>query len=648
MSLRLCSASYWTAATLAAGVLLTTVPQIPELSPFSSLARAAGLGGVGGAVGGAGSAVGGAVGSAGGAVGGVGSAIGGAGNAVGGAVGSAGGAVGGAGSAVGGAVGSAGGAVGGVGSTVGGAGNAVGGAVGSAGGAVGGAGSAVGGAVGGAGNAGVGTAVGGAVGPGGPGASPGGAGPITSGASGSSSRSASVSTAGAVGRAKLRKKRILFLRHGNGGERGSSAARRLLNPTALAPSAVTLLPGRAVKRRLVRQQEARLQIASIAPVRLGGSGEAARASEAYREGVVLASGLTASELKALVAQKFSLLDIVDAQNTLYKLGVPPGMSTPAALEVVRKVSPLIVADLDHIYTLVDSHNICSRTACQPFQAGGWLPPRPALCGALPTIGMIDTAIDPHSTLFASAKIVALGEASTGANNSHGTHVASLLAAGTETKVPGLLPTARLIVYNAFSSKSDPDVTDAVSVVRAISSLVRADAKVINMSLAGPPNLLLEQAVEGALEQNIVIVAAAGNGGPGPKAAFPAAYDGVIAVTAVDDELKGYEHAARGSYIALAASGVRLLTVDSRSKSDLISGTSYAAPFVTAAAALLVAAQPKLSPKQVAGALIAAARDGPLGRDNTFGWGLLRFSNLCQASDKQNADRITHAPIDARR
>jgi hypothetical protein len=396
---------------------------------------------------------------------------------------------------------------------------------------------------------------------------------------------------------------------------------------------------------LARQQAARRQIASIAAVRLAGSDQAFRPSEAYQEGVVLASGLTGSELAALVAQKFSLLDIVDAQNTIYKLGIPPGIGTPAALELVRKVSPLIVADFDHIYTLVDSHNICSPTGCRPFQAGGWLWPRPVPCGKLPTIGMIDTAIDPESRLFAPSAIVALGEASTGANNSHGTHVASLLAAATETKVPGLLPTARLIVYNAFASQNGRGVADTVSVVRAISSLVRGDAKVINMSLVGPPNLLLEQAVEDALEQNTVIVAAAGNDGPGSKPAFPAAYDGVIAVTAVDDELKGYEHAARGSHITLAAPGVRLLTADSRSNSDLMSGTSYAAPFVTAAAALLVADQPKLSPKQVADALIAAARDlGRPGRDDTFGWGLLRFSNLCQPSDKQqNADRITQGP-----
>jgi subtilisin family serine protease len=210
-------------------------------------------------------------------------------------------------------------------------------------------------------------------------------------------------------------------------------------------------------------------------------------------------------------------------------------------------------------------------------------------------------------------------------------------------VPGLLPTARLVAYNAFAPRNGRDVADAVSLVRAISSLVRAGARVINMSLTGPSNAVLEQAVDVALQQNTVIVAAAGTDGSGGKPAFPAAYDGVIAVTAVDDELQGYGRAAHGRYVTLAAPGVRLLTARSQSDADLMSGTSYAAPFVTAAAALLVAAEPNLSPKQVADALIASAKDlGRPGRDDTYGWGLLHSSNRCEPGDTASLDRMPRA------
>ena len=465
-------------STLAAGLILVT-PSLVQRSIPGSHARAAGLGGAAGGVGGAVGGVGGAVGNAaGGAVSGVGSAAGGAvgnvGGAVGGAVGNAGNAVGGAvsgvGSAAGGAVGNVGGAVGGavgnagnaVGGAVSGVGSAVGGAVGNSGGAVGGVAGTVGGGAGGAGLSGGATAGRGAAS-----ANPGRAGPSAPGASSPSNRSVGTSTASragnAIGGADANRPDLLFLRHGNGGEKRANATRRSLNPAQSAVLAIDPSPkSSVVKRRLARQEPKRGQIASIATVRLAGAIQATRPIPVYQEGVILASGVTALELAALVAQKFSLLDSVDGPNTVYKLGTPPGIGTPEALAVVRKASPVINADFDHFYTLSDRHSICSLTGCRPFQSAVRSRSQSPSCGKLPTIGMVDTAIDPKNKIFASAAVVALGEYSMATANSHGTHVASLLAAATDNRVPGLLPTARLIAYNAFSSQNGRDVADALS------------------------------------------------------------------------------------------------------------------------------------------------------------------------------------------
>jgi hypothetical protein len=659
MSQLLRSPFCWITTTLAAGLMLSTVPPITPMPSFVSFSLAAGLGGAGGAPGGAAGGVGGAAGTVGSAAGGGSGAVGNAARATGGA---AGGALGGASSAVGGAAG----AVGNVGSVAGGAASAAGGAVGGASSAVGGAagavgnvGSTAGGAAGGAvGN--VGSTAGGAVGSAGPagvsatgayGAGTAAAGGVGPTAVASPSSPVGRGTASAPRRAAVvflrRRHGHLFLPRGNGGEMRSSSAQQ--PPNSALSAALPIVPSaksKPVKRQLAVQQVGHQQIASVAAVQLPNAEQGTVQASAYQEGVVIASGLTVSELAALIARKFSLLDIVDGPNTVYKLGIPPGIGTPTALELVRRTNPLIIADFDHFYTLADGRSTCSSTSCRPFQSDVLVSPQLLPCVNLPAIGMIDTAIDPQSKLFASATIVALGEEDTSTNDSHGTHIAALLAAAPDSKVPGLLPTARLIVYNAFASRDGRDVADAVSLVRAINSLVRADAKVVNISLVGPPNLLLKQAVDVALKQNTVIVAAAGNDGAGAKAAFPAGYDGVIAVTAVDDKLTGYEHATRASYITLAAPGVRLLTADSRSNADLMSGTSYAAPFVTAAAALLVAAQPDLSPSQVTKGLIADAKDlGRPGRDDTFGWGLLRSFDRCQPSDSVSLGRmpreITH-------
>ena len=89
----------------------------------------------------------------------------------------------------------------------------------------------------------------------------------------------------------------------------------------------------------------------------------------------------------------------------------------------------------------------------------------------------------------------------------------------------------------------------------------------------------------ATRKGVVFVAAAGNGGPDAPAGYPAAYDEVIAVTAVDRKGGNYDHANRGTYIDVAAPGVQIWTALPDGEEGLLSGTSFAAPFVTAVAAV---------------------------------------------------------------
>jgi hypothetical protein len=83
----------------------------------------------------------------------------------------------------------------------------------------------------------------------------------------------------------------------------------------------------------------------------------------------------------------------------------------------------------------------------------------------------------------------------------------------------------------------------------------------------------------------VFVGAAGNGGPSAAAGYPAAYEEVIAVTAVDGKGGNWDHANRGTYIDVAAPGVQIPTALPGGKEGVLSGTSFAAPFVTAAIAV---------------------------------------------------------------
>ena len=105
---------------------------------------------------------------------------------------------------------------------------------------------------------------------------------------------------------------------------------------------------------------------------------------------------------------------------------------------------------------------------------------------------------------------------------------------------------------------------------------------------------------------------------------------VVAVTAVDPNLRPYRHANRGVYIDFSAPGVGLRTAKPGGGVKVQSGNSFAAPFVTAAAAL--ERTRGIPASQVRQALARRAQDlGAPGRDPVFGWGLVRLRAPCAAT-----------------
>ncbi len=254
------------------------------------------------------------------------------------------------------------------------------------------------------------------------------------------------------------------------------------------------------------------------------------------------------------------------------------------------------------------------------------------CGAGRRIGLVDTGIDTGHHAFADARLKARSLLSPGereANREHGTATASVLT-GTPDRSPGLVNTADLVAANVFRQHSNDGVdTTAELLARAIDWLLEEDVEVINMSLAGPANRVLERAVAAAASSGVLMVAAAGNGDRNP--AFPAAYPGVIAVTAVDARRRIYTRANRGDYIDFAAPGVDLFLAAPGNRSKYFTGTSFATPFVTAALALMKSRHPDAGPGELLEQLTAHAADlGDPGRDPTFGWGLVQAPSDCRS------------------
>jgi len=167
---------------------------------------------------------------------------------------------------------------------------------------------------------------------------------------------------------------------------------------------------------------------------------------------------------------------------------------------------------------------------------------------------------------------------------HGCSVAGVIAANMNDGVgiAGVAPNAQIMplrVLNASGVGSYSDV--AAAIVYAADN----GAQVINLSLGGSnPSSTLENAVNYAISKGVIVVAAAGNNGT-EGALYPAAYLDVIAVGSVDPNLQHSSFSNYGSQIDIWAPGRDILTTKGDGGFGLVSGTSFAAPYVAGAEAL---------------------------------------------------------------
>ena len=240
------------------------------------------------------------------------------------------------------------------------------------------------------------------------------------------------------------------------------------------------------------------------------------------------------------------------------------------------------------------------------------------------IGIIDSSVDKEHSAFSEASITTRRfVANDRPPNFHGTAIASIIA-GNDPSALGLAPRAELFAAEVFDQTEEQgEFASTVSLIKALNWLVTQEVSVINISLAGPPNRLLETALARVRERGVLAIAAAGNGGPMAQPMYPAAYPEVVAVTATDNRGRAFRLANRGEYVDIAAPGVNIRHAQAGGGYAASSGTSYAVPFVTVAAARLL--QLNGEPNLMLDALYASAVDvGAPGRDQIYGYGQLQF------------------------
>ena len=281
-------------------------------------------------------------------------------------------------------------------------------------------------------------------------------------------------------------------------------------------------------------------------------------------------------------------------------------------------------DLNHLYTagVPDPQN--DEQPLAGLAPRELLPPPTDLSGLTLRIGIIDSSIDRRHNAFANASITTQRFVDNDSPpNAHGTAIASIIASN-DPQALGLAPSAQIYAAEVFDhNEQQGEFASTVSLIKALSWLMTQDVSVINISLAGPSNRLLETALTRVREKGVLAIAAAGNGGPMAQPMYPAAYPEVVAVTATDDRGRAFRLANRGEYVDIAAPGVNIRHAQAGGGFAASSGTSYAVPFVTVAAARLL--QSTAEPAQMLDALYASARDiGAPGRDQIYGYGQLQF------------------------
>jgi hypothetical protein len=328
--------------------------------------------------------------------------------------------------------------------------------------------------------------------------------------------------------------------------------------------------------------------------------------------------------------------------SIYRLRTPGNLGALRGLALLQSAMPQIIADVDSLYqpyvfqgTDISTAEVASLPSSDfAWRLIGWS--GGAACGGGLRVGMIDSAVDADAESLAQqrlhqASFVSAGDAAP--DTRHGTAIASLLvgrggSAG-HAHWQGLLPSADLYAAAVFERQGSNSIASAVAIAEALDWMAANQVSIINISLSGESNLLVAAAVRRTAARGGIMIAAAGNGGPTAGPSYPGAYRDVIAVTAVDQNAAVFQDANRGDYIDFAAPGVRVWAPGGGSFGQYLTGTSFAAPFVTAAAAVTMADGTVTDLPAVRQQLAAhAVHLGSPGKNSIYGYGLLKVLRGC--------------------
>ncbi len=260
------------------------------------------------------------------------------------------------------------------------------------------------------------------------------------------------------------------------------------------------------------------------------------------------------------------------------------------------------------------------------------------------VAVVDTGIamdhpDLVNTSFVDGVSFVKGAPAYYDEHGHGTHVTGLIAATTNNNI-GIAGLAWKVSVMPVRVADRRGVTDNMRIAEGISYAANHGAKLINVSLyAQEGTKTLYNTIDYATRvKGCTVVASTGTGAK-EKVGYPAAYPGVIAVSAVDQDLQPAFFARNGSEVDIAAPGQDVISTipfnsvvapTNRSGYGTLNGTSMSTGYVTGCAALLLSYDSSLRPEQVykrlAGSATKVKAMGGISKTSQYGYGIVNAAS----------------------
>jgi hypothetical protein len=364
----------------------------------------------------------------------------------------------------------------------------------------------------------------------------------------------------------------------------------------------------------------RLQQGLQAPARLrglvrrsGGALEADPAGWPVVRGEVVAVDLSPEGRRRALQAGFAVvrderLPALDMTTTV--LAPPRRLSLERALERLRELDPEGSYAFNHVHA----------PAGELAEAGAAAAPASAPQGGRGRMGLIDTGVDASHPAVAEARIVQRGFAGPARPAPHGTAVASLMV-GRSGSFSGAAPGGTLYAADVYGGSTTGG--SATALVQALAWMAENEAPVVNVSLVGPRNAVVEAAVRRAISRGMLIVAAVGNDGPSAPPLYPAAYADVVGVTAVNGRGRVLPESGRGPQVDFAAPGADMAAAGPGQGYVNVRGSSFAAPLVAGLLSGRLSRPDRAGAEAAVAALARTATDaGAPGRDPVYGVGIV--------------------------